>query len=145
MGPEAKPPSHTFDPPLLTTRSDLYYWHKQVDKWVDFIKSTHDAGQDRTLKHMFKILWQVLYKHALPRDKQDIFDEAQRKGSANYMRTEYAVKAVLDTVKIVAVDPPMSKVTQMIKSFDKIPRCNRRINESINAFADSSWGLPLLI
>lgn len=131
----------TYNPSTLSSSNYLYYWRNLIGKWVDFIKFVHKAGQDRSLNKMFKVIGQILFKQALPREKQALVDEGQRKGTNNYLQTEDAVKTVLGIVKIVAVDVSMSKVTQKTTSFNRVTCSTRSKKANIKAFADRFSGL----
>lgn len=93
---------------------DMREWRKEVGRWVQLVKAANDVGTDRAFKTLFYILGQTLNLEGLPKEQQLIVDEAQSNHIIDYMQTESPVKAVMDIVKIVAVDPLIAMVTRLI-------------------------------
>lgn len=96
---------------------------------MHLIKAAHDRGNYRAYHSMFKIIGQTLYTRGLPHEQQSIVDEAQSKVTINYVQSDEPVKAVLDIVKVVAVDQSIAKVTRLISSFNRVTSCCRSNTE----------------
>ena len=120
-----------FDPPLFAADGHLEAWRKKVGQWVDSLKVAHDQGTDRTFQTMFNLLVRTLYERGLPDARKAIVDEAQSKGQLDY---DDPVQAALSIVKLVAVDPPMSMVTRLISSYQKVTFCRRDRIEKLSSF-----------
>ena len=63
-----------------------------------------------------------------------MLDEAQAKGTIDYLQTSDPVGAVRDIVLAVAIDPPIAMVTRLISSFQKVTSCRRQKNEDLTVF-----------
>lgn len=81
-----------------------------------------------------QILGQALYTRGLPCEQQAIVDEAQSKVTMDSTQTVNPVMAVSDIVKIVAVDPPIAKVTSLIPSFNRVMYCRRSKLDKLPVF-----------
>lgn len=62
-------------------------------------------------------------------------DETQLKGVVDYHQTDDPVKAVLEIVDVVAIDPPIAVVTWLINSFNKVSYIRRKNNKDFSTFS----------
>ena len=83
---------------------------------------------------MFKLFGRKLYERGLPDARKAIVDEAQSEGWLDYMQMDDSVQAALSIVKLVAVDPPISMVTRLISSYQRVTSCRQDWSEKLSSF-----------
>ena len=120
---------------------DLQEWRRKVGRWVDVVKAAHDNGNDSHFQTLYKILGRALFERGLPADQQAMVDEAQAKGTIDYLQTSDPVSAVRDIVDTVAIDPPIAMVSRLISSFQKVTSCRCSKNEDLRVFVSRFRGL----
>ena len=128
------------DPPLFDPDQDLQVWRKRVAAWVDLISTAAEKGSDKLYKTIFATLARQLYDRGLRQAQKSIVEEAQERGDIDY-KQEDQVKGVEQIVNLIAVDPPISVVTRLIDSFNKVTSCRRRQSENLNHFVSRFRGL----
>ena len=143
MGPGERSSSSRIlsDPPGFSADCDLQEWRRRVGRWVDIVKTAQDNGTDRHVQTIYNIFGRALFERALPPDQQTMVDEAQAKGTIDYLQTSDPVATVRDIVDTVAVDPPIAMVTRLISSFQKVTSCRRSKNEDLRVFVSRFRGL----
>lgn len=127
------------DPPFFSLGDDTFEWHKKEWKWVQLIKAAHDSGNDSFYHTKFKILGQKSYLRGLSREQQAVVDEARPEGTVNYLHTGDPVKVALNIVKVVAIDPPIAKVTSLIAYLNRVTSCKRSKNKKMSVFVTRFW------
>ena len=141
MGPGMeKEKSRGADPPMFCPEKDLYAWRKNVSLWVDLVCISAEKGEDKFYKTMKATLALQLYTNGLPQAQKSIVDQAQEKGLIDY-KQENQVKAVKEIVDLVATDPPISIVTRLIDSFNKVTGCRKKKGDDLSTFVSRFHGL----
>ena len=84
------------------------------------------TAQTNIFKPFTKFSAMFCSKKDYPPDQQAMLDEAQAKGTIDYLQTSDPVGAVHDIVMAVAIDPPIDMVTRLISSFQKVTSCRRQ-------------------
>ncbi|MEM9260669.1 MAG: hypothetical protein AAGA62_13545, partial [Bacteroidota bacterium] len=127
------------NPPHFNPANDPNEWRRQVGKWVDYIKETAEKGVDKHHKTIYSTLGTTLY-YSLPRASQKIIDRKQELGIINYKQSNQ-LAAVLQIVNLLTPDSPISMVTFLIDSFNKVTSCRRNANENLPVFVQRFYGL----
>lgn len=99
------------NPAVFECDKDFLTWRKKIASWVDLISTAAKKGDDKLCKTILHTLGRQLYY------KQD--DQ---------------VKAVQEIIDLMAQAPPISVVTLLIDSFNKVTSCRRDQKEDMKRF-----------
>lgn len=67
-------------------------------------------------------------------------DEAKARRLINFMEDDQ-IAAIRDTIELIAVDPPITVVSRLMTSFNKVKSCHSRRLESLTTFVSRCRGL----
>ena len=128
------------DPPMFSADKDFYQYRRQVANWLDMVVTSSKVPSDKVYKTVLATLGHLLYDRGLPAPLQSMVDEAQSKGLLNYKQDDQ-VKAVMESVNLIAVYAPIASVIRLINSFNKVTSCRRLKNEDVRTFISRFQGL----
>lgn len=101
------------DPPRYEPKKDS----------VNLVKASTETGEGSTFKTFYSTLGQSYVKQAI-RDPEVRGEESQSKLHIDFKKDDQ-VKAVVEIVELLVVDPPIAVVLQLIISFNKLSTCQR--------------------
>lgn len=73
----------------------------------------------------------MLHKDSIASEERNLVDEEQEKKIINYIETDDPIKAALDIVCIIPVDPPIESVGRLNNSFHNVTSCLKKRNENL--------------
>lgn len=90
---------------------------------------------------MFKLSRRTLYERGLSHAQKAIVDEVQAKGQLDNLQMHDTVQASLSIVELIAMGPPISMVTRLTSSYQKVTPCGREKHEKLSNFVSRFRGL----
>lgn len=142
MGPgmDFEQKSNGLTPPMFEPDQDRYAYRKKLAGWVDLIATAAEKGSEKLYKTVFPTLGRQLYEQGLHQAQKSILDETHLEGNVDY-KQEDQFKAFQEIVEPIAVELPMTSVTRLIDSFDRVTSCKLNSREGLNRFVSKLRGL----
>ncbi|CAN8076865.1 unnamed protein product [Agarophyton chilense] len=120
-------------PPIFSASTSVFQWRKLLQNGADLFYTAAEKGTDKAYKTVFATLGRQLYDCGWSTPQQCIVDEAQARGEINFNQDDQ-LKAGLEIVNLVAIDPLIAVINRLISSFQEVNRCRRKKQEDVASF-----------
>lgn len=129
------------DPPFFNHAGDAQSCLLKVARWADYVYEAGHKGEDKRLKTICATLGQTLYESGLSQAQKSMVERKIVNGVVN-LKQEDQLQAMKEIVAVIANDHPISVVSRLILSLNRVMGCHRKNNEKLQVFVSRFHGLP---